>query len=1099
MSPVTSNGPPHSRSTSVHVGGPVRTSNVEKLNGLGTMAGGSRVFPHYDDLKRARPNADKNSPIRTIIQEAEVCAKQAETQIDFRRPDLAFQEHLKASILVAEILPIHKDSPTLLAHTGELHRAYLGLQKRLKAQSVAIEQAVEAIKENNNRSGIKTVGNPEPNNELLGGRVNGHARAQSVQSPINTDSPRNTPNGYQSSERPIEGLGISIPTPTSAVPSPARKKPPVHPKPDALHGKALPTTNSSIPPRSPATDLETRFARLRGNVASTMQDARIQTRPITIPDSHQTAGQSPITARNSAIRPAGPREMPSAPTAILRPMKISVDVPMPAMPRPPDAIYSPERNTDSLNGLDLPTSAPRASPYLGSKGQTSAPPISTVGPSPSSAIPRSDYFTSFSAIETPGHSQTPSKRRDFMLPDATTVTREELMKYIGMGSQGLRLLVVDLRSRDEYDNGHIMAQSIICVEPIVLRDGMSADELGESIVLSPDTEQELYEQRQEFDLVVFYDQSSSSIGPNSQSHGNPNYLRDFAKAVFDYGYSKQLRRRPMLLIGGLDAWTDMVGQNALKTSSNSKRILKPARPLGRVPMARDTSRLQALARRPRESRPLSKEEELKWAETLQEEADVRMADGETPDFEEFSYVRTTEDFVRRFPELPSVQESMISSPTSSAMNNHHSELVSSVPRPPTRPAPALPRQRSSGISERGPGATYAMSAGTGPSTITSTPIPPGLTGLDTTGVTCYVNAVLQCLSAAKGLRDFLIHYNYPVDKLPPRKGSESSDPPQLLTRNLKKVYMSLWCGQYEWITPKTLWTQPPMSDRNNAFGGSGRQHDAQEFLIFIFDLMTDELNYKRNVVPYAQITNTDEQLDARNKLPPIEAAYHEWQLFQTTDDSLVSNLFGGLDMTSNTCQKCSYVSKRWTPFQSLNVNFPPNCHGQSPLGSIGLDLLFAHKYEHNELVHGVDCQNCKRKVDFVRSDKLSSVPEYLVVNLVRFENTGSSLDKVRTRVIFQEKDIDITRFWFGGVDTKLPNFVSPGLKPPFRYDCYAAVAHRGTSILSGHYLAFARSPDKPFNSAGSWHSFSDKQVHKSSWEEVQKHELTILFLKRTGV
>ena len=290
-----------------------------------------------------------------------------------------------------------------------------------------------------------------------------------------------------------------------------------------------------------------------------------------------------------------------------------------------------------------------------------------------------------------------------------------------------------------------------------------------------------------------------------------------------------------------------------------------------------------------------------------------------------------------------------------------------------------------------------------------------------------------------------------------------------------------------------------MSDRNSAFGGSGRQHDAQEFLIFILDLMTDELNFRRNTTPYAQISNTDQQLDARNKLPPIDAAYREWQLFQTTDNSLVSQLFGGLEVTSNTCQNCNYVSKRWTPFQSLNVNFPPNCHGNGSVASIGLDQLFAHKYGQPELVNGVDCQNCKEKVDFVRSDRLSSIPDYLVVNLVRFENIGSALEKVRTRVMFQEKDIDITRFWFGAADTKMPASVSSRLKPPFLYECYAAVAHRGTSIQSGHYLTFARSPDRPSNGAGSWHSFSDKLVHKSNWDEVQKHELTILFLKRNGI
>jgi ubiquitin C-terminal hydrolase len=123
----------------------------------------------------------------------------------------------------------------------------------------------------------------------------------------------------------------------------------------------------------------------------------------------------------------------------------------------------------------------------------------------------------------------------------------------------------------------------------------------------------------------------------------------------------------------------------------------------------------------------------------------------------------------------------------------------------------------------------------------------------------------------------------------------------------------------------------------------------------------------------------------------------------------------------------------------------------------------------------------------------------LVVNLVRFENRGADLEKVRTLVKFQERDIDITRFWFGQPDMKSSDRGNRRLKPPFRYDCYAAVAHRGKTIQSGHYLTYARSPDKSPSGAGSWHTFSDKTVVKTTWEEVQNQELTILFLKRNGV
>lgn len=263
--------------------------------------------------------------------------------------------------------------------------------------------------------------------------------------------------------------------------------------------------------------------------------------------------------------------------------------------------------------------------------------------------------------------------------------------------------------------------------------------------------------------------------------------------------------------------------------------------------------------------------------------------------------------------------------------------------------------------------------------------------------------------------------------------------------------------------------------------------------------MTDELNFKRTTTPYAQIAFTDEQLDARNNLNTITAANNELQVFEATDNSLVSQLFGGMDVTGNKCKNCNYISKRWTPFQTLPVNFPPGCHGHNPLSNIRLDDLFKYKYNHEEVVHEVECQRCKVKGDFTRSDRLSAIPDYLIVNLVRFENRGADLEKVRTRVIFQESNIDLSGYWFEDPNVKLPALVASKLKPPFLYECYAAVAHRGSTIQSGHYLAFARSPDKPSNGAGSWHVFSDKTVSRSSWEEVQRHELTILFLKRSGV
>jgi ubiquitin carboxyl-terminal hydrolase 8 len=133
---------------------------------------------------------------------------------------------------------------------------------------------------------------------------------------------------------------------------------------------------------------------------------------------------------------------------------------------------------------------------------------------------------------------------------------------------------------------------------------------------------------------------------------------------------------------------------------------------------------------------------------------------------------------------------------------YQDELASLMPKPPARPAPALPRQRPSGISERGPLAAYAHT----PSgdTITNYRVTPGLTGLHNPNNLCYMNAAIQAFSATPFLRDLLVNYQYPPPVPIPKKRGESTDPPQLMVRSLGNLLGHLWSGQYDFVTPNTF-------------------------------------------------------------------------------------------------------------------------------------------------------------------------------------------------------------------------------------------------------------------------------------------------------
>lgn len=106
----------------------------------------------------------------------------------------------------------------------------------------------------------------------------------------------------------------------------------------------------------------------------------------------------------------------------------------------------------------------------------------------------------------------------------------------------------------------------------------SGQELEESLVLSPKQQQEWFSLRHQFDLVVIYDEDSRinsyAGGPIFDIH--QARLRNLTVAIFDYaGYRKPLKHVPMLLVGGLRAWCQLVRENPLRAVAKIEdRVVK---------------------------------------------------------------------------------------------------------------------------------------------------------------------------------------------------------------------------------------------------------------------------------------------------------------------------------------------------------------------------------------------------------------------------------------------------------------------------------------------------------------------------------------------
>ena len=82
----------------------------------------------------------------------------------------------------------------------------------------------------------------------------------------------------------------------------------------------------------------------------------------------------------------------------------------------------------------------------------------------------------------------------------------------------------------------------------LLPDRVTAEALENSMVVGPRQEANLFANRDKFDLVAVYDESSTSFGLEDSP------LSVLVRVINEQAFRKMLKRMPMMLAGGIDAW-----------------------------------------------------------------------------------------------------------------------------------------------------------------------------------------------------------------------------------------------------------------------------------------------------------------------------------------------------------------------------------------------------------------------------------------------------------------------------------------------------------------------------------------------------------------
>lgn len=193
---------------------------------------------------------------------------------------------------------------------------------------------------------------------------------------------------------------------------------------------------------------------------------------------------------------------------------------------------------------------------------------------------------------------------------------------------------------------------------------------------------------------------------------------------------------------------------------------------------------------------------------------------------------------------------------------------------------------------------------------------PGVSGLKNHGNTCFMNAILQCLSNTDLFAEYLVLEHHkeeePNEDKPKTNGVHLQSKGPLakgeVTEQLSGLMRALWTFEY---TPQHSRDFKNVVSKNATQFKGNAQHDAQEFLLWLLDRVHEDLNtVNPNSRPSIKPPIEEDDQSVEGPSPPLSAG------------SFVQELFQAQYRSSLTCPHCQKQSNTFDPFLCISLPIP---------------------------------------------------------------------------------------------------------------------------------------------------------------------------------